>query len=235
MIGIASWDRYSVLYLNGIFAHGPVVAYAVEIIANNNLARGLPVFFSILWLWFRNDDFVDRAKIAAGVLAACVATVCSVLLQRFLPPFHLRPFLELAPNLFLPDPAIASALSVHPNSWPSDTATLFGALSLIVINCRPRLGIAVFLWTVIVIDLPRVVFGYHYPSDIISGIVLGFVAVWLGTTFAANTVFARVRLLLRTHEAMTSSILAIVLAEMEYRFAATRQLVSLALRLIGFR
>jgi undecaprenyl-diphosphatase len=38
-------------------------------------------------------------------------------------------------------------------------------------------GLIAFLWTIVIIDLPRVYLGIHYPSDIIAGALMGFLGM----------------------------------------------------------
>ena len=89
-------------------------------------------------------------------------------------PFHLRP-------LHTPGLAIHLAHGVNPvtlnafSSFSSDHAALFFALSVPLWRRSHWLGAAAALWTVLVICLPRVYLGYHWPSDVVAGAVMGVV------------------------------------------------------------
>ncbi len=96
-------------------------------------------------------------------------------LMALLLPFRLRPIdnpelhLKLA---FVLNPATFKSWS----SFPSDHAALFFALATGIYLVSRRMGWLVYLYTAVVIALPRVYLGIHYPSDILAGALLGVVA-----------------------------------------------------------
>lgn len=59
------------------------------------------------------------------------------------------------------------------SSFPSDHAVLFFALSVPLRKRLRWLGAAAFLWTALVICLPRLYLGYHWTSDVIAGAAIG--------------------------------------------------------------
>jgi undecaprenyl-diphosphatase len=67
---------------------------------------------------------------------------------------------------------------VH-TAFPSDHAVLAIALVAIVWGASRRLGLVALAWAVFGISFPRVYFGFHWPTDLIAGglIGLGGVAV----------------------------------------------------------
>jgi undecaprenyl-diphosphatase len=64
-------------------------------------------------------------------------------------------------------------------SFPSDTATLFFALAMVVFLETRLVGLICFCWVAVMIAVPKVLFGYHYPSDIVGSLVLGPAVVLL--------------------------------------------------------
>ena len=67
----------------------------------------------------------------------------------------------------------------RPGSFPSDTATLFFGLSTVIFLENRLIGLFCFVWTAAIVALPRIIFGWHYPSDIIGALILGSGSVFL--------------------------------------------------------
>ena len=65
------------------------------------------------------------------------------------------------------------------SSFPSDTATLFFGLAAVVFVEKRLVGLFCFVWVAAIIAIPRVIFGFHYASDIIGSLVLGPASVFL--------------------------------------------------------
>jgi undecaprenyl-diphosphatase len=59
------------------------------------------------------------------------------------------------------------------SSFPSDTAAFAFALSVGVLLMWGRWGWLVVLYSLVVICVPRIYLGYHYPSDVIVGALIG--------------------------------------------------------------
>ena len=87
-------------------------------------------------------------------------------------PGRLRPMHEPAVDFVVP-------YQVHPvgldgwSSFPSDHAVLFFALSTALFLINRPIGVMAYIWTIVVICAPRLYLGYHYPSDIAGGAVIG--------------------------------------------------------------
>jgi undecaprenyl-diphosphatase len=67
------------------------------------------------------------------------------------------------------------------SSFPSDSSALGFALALTIWRVSRPLGSVCFLWATFVVALPRVYTGFHYPSDILGGALIGLVAAWACT------------------------------------------------------
>jgi undecaprenyl-diphosphatase len=65
------------------------------------------------------------------------------------------------------------------SSFPSDNATLFFGLATALWMVSKRLGLFAYSYVLLMIVLPRIYLGIHFPTDIIAGALLGIGAVSL--------------------------------------------------------
>jgi undecaprenyl-diphosphatase len=144
-------------------------------LANNSLFRGFPLFFSLPALWFSGDDRERRGRMLAGLLAVCLATILSVWSQFHI-AVHTRPMLD--PGLHL-ETVIPPWPWDRTSSFPSDTATLYFGLAAVVFAEKRLVGLFCFVWVAAIIAIPKIIFGYHYASDIIGSLVLGPACVFI--------------------------------------------------------
>jgi len=174
-------DTASVLALNDLLRSHYWLAKLVNGLALNPIARGVPVFAPLIILWFSPDRLAQRGRIVLGLAGACFATLVSVLLQKHL-HVDVRPFFDPHLNLYqLKYENLAEWDRV--NSFPSDTATLYFALSMVIFLEWRGAGALAFVWSFITAGICRIALGFHYPEDIVAGIILG-----MGTVLLFNSV-----------------------------------------------
>jgi undecaprenyl-diphosphatase len=143
-------------------------------ISDSPLLKGGVFLAAYWWLWFEVDEngvHTQRRHVVVALLAGTVAAIASRLMQVAL-PFHLRPL--HTPGLGMRIPFGVDSLTLNDfSSFPSDHAVLFFALCVPLWKRSRWLGGAAFLWTALVICLPRVYLGYHWTSDVLAGAVIG--------------------------------------------------------------
>jgi undecaprenyl-diphosphatase len=116
-------------------------------------------------------------------LGAFVALVVSRLIQN-LSPHRPRPIHSEWLGLEHPF-GVGDALQEW-SSFPSDNTAVAFALAA-GIWCGSRfLGWACLAWSAVVVGFPRIYAGFHYPSDVVSGAVLGMVATFACAPLAMN-------------------------------------------------
>lgn len=168
-------DRLLLLAINQPAGHSALLDSVMFNIADSTILQGGLFITFYWWLWFEGGP--RRRAVVVGLLGGIVAALASRGLQVAL-PFHARP-------LHVPDLGVNLPLGVNPatlntfSSFPSDHAVLFFALSVPLWARSRWLGTAAMMWTLLIICLPRVYLGYHWPSDVVSGAIVGVVLMLL--------------------------------------------------------
>jgi len=224
-MAIADLDREILLTLN---AFGGANTNLWEL-ANNSLFRGFPLFFSLPALWFSGGHRERRGRMLAGLLAVCLVTILSVWLQFHI-DVHTRPILDPALHL---ETAVPAGTWDRTSSFPSDTATLFFGLAAVVFVEERLVGLFCFVWVAMIIAIPRVIFGFHYASDIIGSLVLGSACVFL---FARSPyprrLFERMLTWFEGRMYVVHALLFVVLAEASNLFLSLQALGKELVRLV---
>lgn len=163
-------DQTGVKALNSYVGAWPLFDTVVHAMNANPLFKGY-IFISALWfVGSRRGESGDYFLLRwlGGLFLALVA---ARLVQDF-GPFHARPINtpELGLRAFRADD---SNYFQRMSSFPSDHAALFFAMATALFSKVRRIGLLGFVWAALIVCLPRVYFGYHYPSDVIVGAVLG--------------------------------------------------------------
>jgi len=169
---ILDWDRSLLLWINHTAGQNGVIDRFVFDLSDSTLVKGTIFMTFYWWLWF-SDGGIRRRDVVVALAAAIITAILSRALQVGL-PFHMRPLHTPGLGLHVPlgvDPETLNAFS----SFPSDHSMLFFALCVPIWRYSHWLGTAAMLWALLMIDLPRIFLGYHFPSDVVAGAVLGIV------------------------------------------------------------
>jgi undecaprenyl-diphosphatase len=156
------------------FAHRwiTVDAFIVEV-GGSDLLKGGVALGVIWWLWFspRPDSRAIRGRLLATLEGGFVAVIVGRLLANLL-PFRLRPIHQQGLGFVHPYHEYPDVLRTW-SSFPSDHAMLFTALAVGVLFVSRKAGAFLLIWTALVIALPRLYLGLHYPSDVVAGALIG--------------------------------------------------------------
>jgi undecaprenyl-diphosphatase len=175
-------DTDFVRWFNSGLGTFPRFDNVLHMLNNSVLLKGAP-FMILIW-WLGSGGGGERAAQRDFLTRSIVGLLVALLVARVLQdvgPHHVRPVSDPALGLkaFLDnDPNYFSKL----NSFPSDHAVEFFAMSLAIATRRFWLGMAGFAWSLVFICLPRIYFGYHYPSDILAGAVIGVTIMAIALT-----------------------------------------------------
>jgi undecaprenyl-diphosphatase len=106
---------------------------------------------------------------------------------EFTTPFRARPIHEASLNFLIPFGQYPAALDNF-SSFPSDHAALFFALAVGLLFVSKKAGIFAITYTILIISLPRVYLGLHYPTDIIVGAMIGISTALIGNLFLTRNI-----------------------------------------------
>ena len=144
--------------------------------------RGLVLIPLLWWIWFQPGERREQHReiVIATVVSGLLALVVGRLLADLL-PFRVRPLYDTGLHLHFAHSAIADARLSSWSSFPSDHAMLWMAIATGIFIVWRMAGIAAIVYTAIFICLPRAYLGFHYPTDLIAGAVIGIVITFLMT------------------------------------------------------
>lgn len=165
-------DIAIVEFVNQLVGRSEYFDRLVVLISGNNLFKGGALISLLFFVWFSSRPCSrERTILMLTVLAAPVAVLVARLLALNL-PFRLRPLHNDALDLELPYGVTRGALDGW-SSFPSDHAVLFFSVAIGIFLASRRAGILAIIYTALFIALPRVYTGFHYPSDLLAGAVVG--------------------------------------------------------------
>jgi undecaprenyl-diphosphatase len=171
---VNSFDAAIIHFSNRFAQHSWIFDHAVSNVAENAIFKGLLAMAVFWWLWFRGGNArneEDRRLLLFGLLSSCLGLMIARILAWSL-PFRERPLHSPWLHFQIPFGVDPTSL-IGWSSFPSDHATLYFALAITFFYVSRTIGIAALVYTAIVVCLPRIYLGIHYPTDILVGALLG--------------------------------------------------------------
>lgn len=154
------------------------------------IAKGCVVVAVLVALWCGSPAALlarRRAVLIVTLIAALVAELVARVLALTL-PFRLRPMHNPDFVFTLPDGMYERDLDGW-SAFPSDHAVLYFAVATGVWCASRRAGAWLYVFSAVVICLPRLYLGLHHPTDLLGGALLG---VAFGAAFQQSVVRDRV-------------------------------------------
>lgn len=161
---------------------------AAHFFASSHLVKGLLPVGLLWWAWFRggSEERAVRERLVATLLGCILALALARMLAVVL-PFRPRPMHQPDLPFVLPHGSSARFLEAW-SSFPSDHAVMFFCLGAGLLFVSKVAGVVALAHAVVVVALPRVYLGLHYPTDIAAGAALGaLVAVLAVRLFPGTT------------------------------------------------
>jgi membrane-associated phospholipid phosphatase len=166
-VGIERWMNY-------FSGRHPLFDKFVLTECTSNLTTSV---FLVFLIWLAAFDARREGRLRNGhelifgaSLFAMLATVVARAIALSM-PFRTRPY--VTPSLHFNPPAGGPVGLIHWSSFPSDHATLFFALAIGILPVSRRLGWLAVFWVAVVVCIPLIYIGQHWPTDILAGAILG--------------------------------------------------------------
>jgi undecaprenyl-diphosphatase len=178
------FDLPILAFLTSFVGKSHLFDHLVNLLSRLDLFKGI-LLMCLFWYTWSEAPAEEPAHVTdlrqKRLVRVLIGTILLGALSRGLQlilPIHQRPLLS---NLGLNFPVTAfDANSINNwNSFPSDHAMFFFALGTGLWSVNRAAGLTAFLWTIVVIDFPRLYLGMHYPSDVIAGALFGYLGMKL--------------------------------------------------------
>jgi undecaprenyl-diphosphatase len=220
------FDRSIIYFLNSFSRKSWTFDYSVLFIANSTFVRAGLITFMLVWLWFRIDRNLikTRESILSTVFFTLVALVF-VKVFRFFLPFRPRPLHN--PELILNLPfGVDSSSLFEWSAFPSDTAAFFFAMASGLFFISRSLGTLAIAYSLVVVCMSRIYLGYHYPTDIIAGMIIGMIFGYISSLPKARRAVAYYPILLmRRHRSAFYGCFFITFVEFTNIFEDVRNVI----------
>ncbi|HEX7907610.1 MAG TPA: phosphatase PAP2 family protein [Paraburkholderia sp.] len=156
--------------------------HLVELVVDMNLFKGLILIAMLWWIWFRpvtspgQDSAAvrqyHREIVVIAIASGFIALLAGRLLAHHL-PFRLRPMYVPELRAYFPEANVDEPVLRTWSSFPSDHSMLWCAVAMGIFFASRPAGIYALFHAIVLIGLPRIYLGLHYPTDVLAGIALG--------------------------------------------------------------
>jgi len=163
--------------------------HAIVAIVNDYIFKGVLLIALLWWIWFKPGGSQQRNReiVTITLISGLLALVLGRLMAHYL-PFRLRPMYTPEFQGMFHFAGVSEPVLRTWSAFPSDHAMLWCAIATGIFFASWRAGIYSLLHALILICLPRVFLGLHFPSDVLAGALIGIVL-----TCAMNLPYLRTR------------------------------------------
>lgn len=171
--GLNPFDLWIVHAVNQFARHSWVFDKVLGVLANNILITSGMITAIFCYVWVRETPRSerDRSFVLSGVVLTTVALVIARAMALLL-PFRERPWVSDSVHFRVPFGDETFPL-IHWSSFPSDHAVMYFALATSIFQVSRKLGTFAFCHAILLVCFPLLYFGFHYPTDMMAGALIG--------------------------------------------------------------
>jgi undecaprenyl-diphosphatase len=227
-----SFDLRILTVLTGFAGKSRLFDHFLNLVARLDIFKGIALMCLFWYIWAQKplDEHANIESRQKRLVVVLIGTTLIGGLSRglqLLLPIHQRPVLS---NLGLAFPLLYSqpgSLNSW-NSFPSDHSMFFFALGAGLWSIDRTAGLIAFLWTIIVVDFPRIYLGIHYPSDVLAGAVMGIISMRLLLALPLERFERVIGSWRHAHQGLFMALMFFVTDEVGHLLAEVRELATSA-------
>jgi len=165
------FDLWFVRQLAQFLGRHPLFDLGVQSAIYHNILGGFWYAAALFVLWLQGSqegNEATRRRILTILLGSLIAILLIPVAQALVvwpPPIHHPSVSSLYPRYIYTNP--------EGSSFPSQSVTLYASLAAGIYSLHRVTGWFLWVGVVILVGLPRIYVGGHYPSDVFGGIILG--------------------------------------------------------------
>jgi len=165
------FDLWFTAQLAEFLGQRPLFDLAVQSAIRHNVLGGFWYAAALFVLWLRGSqegNEATRRRMLTILLGSLIAILLMLVAQALVvwpPPIHHPSLSSLYPRYIYTNP--------EGSSFPSQSVTLYASLAAGIYSLHKATGWFLWAGVVVLVGLPRIYVGGHYPSDVLAGIILG--------------------------------------------------------------
>ena len=171
-------DEYVIKILNAWGHNSDIFNSLMFMMIQNNLVKGGGMIVLLWYIWFSEKN--KWSYVREQILICWFSCLIAVIVGRSIPlllPYRPRPILN--PGFYFPFKIDAVSWLNRASSFPSDHAVLYFSMATGIFTISRKWGIISFAYVLIFICFPRIYLGFHYPTDILGGALIGIFITWI--------------------------------------------------------
>jgi undecaprenyl-diphosphatase len=232
------FDLPILAFLTSFAGKSHLVDHLLNALSRFDIFKGIALMCLFWYTWAEapaNEPPNLREQRQRRLLLVLVGTVLIGGLSRGLQlalPVHQRPLLS-GLGLNFPLTEFPAGGLNNWNSFPSDHAMFFFALGTGLWSVNRVAGTIAFLWTIAIVDFPRVYLGIHYPSDVIFGALFGFAGMRIFLALPLEGLERTMSSWRHAHQGLFMALLFFATDEVGHLLAELRELAHSSAHILG--